>query len=123
MKILVVDPDRDLSITMIEWFENEGYQCSAVHTTQEAVDQLDQNQYDLIILELMISGSNGAEFLQEIRSYSDWRDIPCIIYTRTGLKKSYLSKEVRDNLGITDVFYKSRDSLGDITSCIKRLES
>ncbi len=122
MNILLIEPDRDLGLTISGWLDSEGWQAEIVHNSQDALDQLDKNSYDLIILELVMPGSNGVEFLQEVRSYPDWHDIPCILYTRANLGELELPQSVMSDLNITKVMHKSKDTLADLSSEIKVLE-
>lgn len=122
MNILLIEPDRELALTISKWLDSEGWQAQVVHNSQDALDQLDKNSYDLIILELVMPGSNGVEFLQEVRSYPDWHDIPCILYTRANLGDLELPDSVMGDLNIAKVLHKSKDTLADISSEIRALE-
>lgn len=122
MNILLIEPDRELALTISKWLDSEGWQNQVVHNSQDALDQLDKNSYDLIILELVMPGSNGVEFLQEVRSYPDWHDITCILYTRANLGDLELPDSVMDDLNIAKVLHKSKDTLADISSEIRALE-
>lgn len=119
MRILVVEPDKDLARTMKKWLESEGYSVTVANDGQSALDVLDKDSVDLIILEIMMSGANGIELLQEVRTYDDWQDIPCVIYTRSGLRKSDLSDDVMERMGIKNVFYKSKDTLQNLSDYLK----
>ncbi len=122
MNILLIEPDRDLGLTVSKWLDSEGWKTQVVHNSQNALDQLDKNTYDLIVLELVMPGSNGVEFLQEVRSYPDWHDIPCIVYTRANLGDLELPDSVMDDLNIHKVLHKSKDTLADLSSEIKALD-
>ncbi|OGL31323.1 hypothetical protein A3F37_03085 [Candidatus Saccharibacteria bacterium RIFCSPHIGHO2_12_FULL_41_12] len=119
MIILVVEPDRELAKTTVQWLESEGWQANSAHTSQDGLDHLDKTNYDLIILELVIPSSNGIEFLQEVRSYPEWQNLPCIVYTRANLGELGLPKTVMADLNISKVLHKSKDSLKDLSSEVK----
>lgn len=78
MKILVVD-DEKLLVKGIKFnLENEGYSVDACYDGETAVTMAKTENYDLIILDLMMPKKNGLEACQEIRSFST---VPIIMLT------------------------------------------
>lgn len=78
MKILVVD-DEKLLVKGIKFnLENEGYTVDACYDGQSAVTMAKTENYDLIILDLMMPRKNGLEACQEIREFST---VPIIMLT------------------------------------------
>ena len=78
MKILVVD-DEKLLVKGIKFnLENEGYTVDACYDGQSAVTMAKTENYDLIILDLMMPQKNGLEACQEIREFST---VPIIMLT------------------------------------------
>ena len=78
MKILVVDDERLLVKGMKFNFENEGYTVDACYDGEDAVAMARSNNYDLIILDLMMPKKDGLQACQEIRSFST---VPIIMLT------------------------------------------
>ena len=78
MRILVVD-DEKLLVKGIKFnLENEGYQVDAEYDGEAAVRLAKENEYDLIILDLMMPKKDGLQACQEIRMFST---VPIIILT------------------------------------------
>lgn len=78
MKILVVD-DEKLLVKGIKFnLENEGYTVDACYDGESAVTMARSNEYDLIILDLMMPKKDGLEACQEIRGFST---VPIIMLT------------------------------------------
>ena len=78
MKILVVD-DEQLLVKGIKFnLENEGYQVSTAYDGATAVDLAKKEDFDLIILDLMMPVLSGAEACMQIREFSD---VPVIMLT------------------------------------------
>ena len=78
MKILVVD-DEKLLVKGIKFnLENEGYTVDACYDGEAAVNMAKSENYDLIILDLMMPKKDGLEACQEIRSFST---VPIIMLT------------------------------------------
>ncbi len=78
MKILVVD-DEKLLVKGIKFnLENEGYQVDACYDGEEAVARAKAEEYDLIILDLMMPKMDGLEACMHIREKSM---VPIIMLT------------------------------------------
>ena len=78
MKILVVD-DEKLLVKGIKFnLENEGYSVDVCYDGESAVSMARQEDYALIILDLMMPKKDGLEACQEIRGFST---VPIIMLT------------------------------------------
>lgn len=78
MKILVVD-DEKLLVKGIKFnLENEGYTVDYCYDGETAVEMARENNYDLIILDLMMPKKDGLSACQEIRMFSV---VPIIMLT------------------------------------------
>ena len=78
MKILVVD-DEQLLVKGIRFnLENEGYQVECAYDGAAAVELARNNDFDLIILDLMMPGLDGLSACMKIREFSP---VPIIILT------------------------------------------
>lgn len=66
-KILLVDDDIDLTELLAELLTLEGFNTHTVHNGQEALDELELQSYDLILLDVMMPVLNGIETLKQIR--------------------------------------------------------
>lgn len=66
-KILLVDDDIELTELLAELLSLEGFEAHVVHNGQEALDELEQNPYDLILLDVMMPVLNGIETLKQVR--------------------------------------------------------
>ena len=81
MKILVVD-DEKLLVKGIKFnLENEGYQVETCYDGAEAVEKAAAENFDLIILDLMMPRMNGLEACMHIREKSM---VPIIMLTAKG---------------------------------------
>ncbi len=81
MKILVVD-DEKLLVKGIKFnLENEGYQVDVCYDGAEAVEKAAAENFDLIILDLMMPKMDGLEACMTIRQNST---VPIIMLTAKG---------------------------------------
>ena len=78
MKILVVD-DEKLLVKGIKFnLENEGYEVAVAYDGAAAVELSRKENFDLIILDLMMPGMSGTDACMQIREFSD---VPIIMLT------------------------------------------
>jgi len=77
INILIVEDEKNISdlikINLIE----AGYHCFCAFDGKQATDLIDQNNYDLILLDIMLPIINGYELLEYIKPL----DIPVIFIT------------------------------------------
>lgn len=77
MKILVVEDDQKISAFIVKGLKESGYLAECASNGIEALEHLDVNPFDLIILDIMMPKMNGMEFLKEIRKRG--LNVPVII--------------------------------------------
>lgn len=87
MKILVVDDERIIVKGIKFNLESEGYTVDVGYDGEEAVTKARSENYDLIILDLMMPKKDGLEACQEIRSFST---VPIIMLTARSEKSDLL---------------------------------
>jgi DNA-binding response OmpR family regulator len=70
-KILVADDEANLRNLVGSYLRSEGFDVIEASTGDVAVDQVRTRQPDLVILDVMMPGTDGIEALREIRRFSD----------------------------------------------------
>ena len=65
--ILVVEDDSDINNLLCKIVTNAGYDCRQAYSGSEAVLLAEQYNYDLILLDLMLPGLTGEEFIVKLR--------------------------------------------------------
>ncbi len=68
MKLLYAEDERSLSEAVVDVLEYHKYKVDAVYDGQEALDWAKNDQYDGIILDIMMPKRSGLEVLRELRS-------------------------------------------------------
>ncbi len=93
-KLLLVD-DNDLSLYILrELLDRPWLSLMEAHNGQEALDMIDREQPDAVILDLVMPGMGGFEVLQKLRDQEQTRHLPVIVYTSkmlTGEEKKRLT--------------------------------
>lgn len=80
-KVLVVD-DEKLIVKGIRFsLEQDGMEVSCAYDGEEALQLARENQFDMILLDIMLPKLNGLEVCQQIREFSD---TPIVMLTAKG---------------------------------------
>lgn len=80
-RILVVEDDIVISQVVCEFLKEYGYQVESVFDGKVALERFQEEQFDLIVLDIMIPSMTGLEVLKEIRKTSQ---IPILMLTAMG---------------------------------------
>ena len=81
MKILVVDDEKLLVKGMKFNLENEGYEVMTAYDGAAAVELEKKENFDLIVMDVMMPGLSGSDACMKIREFSD---VPVIMLTALG---------------------------------------
>ena len=117
-KVLVVD-DEKLIVKGIKFsLEQDGMEVTAAYDGKEAYELAMQNDYDIILLDVMLPELNGFEVCQMIREKSD---VPIIMLTAKG---DDMDKILGLEYGADDyvIFWRSRH-VSRRSSVVQREES
>jgi DNA-binding response OmpR family regulator len=79
--ILLIESDKILASNLTQFFKRAGHYVAWHVDPQEAILTADKSQPDVVVLELLLAGRSGIEFLYEFRSYPEWQALPVIIYS------------------------------------------
>lgn len=67
IKILVVDDEKAICDLIDLNLSSAGYQCSTVQDGLEAIDRIEHENFDLILLDIMLPGADGYDIMEYIR--------------------------------------------------------
>ncbi len=80
LRVLIVEDEKPISELIRISLAGAGYQCVCVYDGLAAADRIEQEQFDLVLLDVMLPGADGFEVMEYIRP----RDIPVIFLTARG---------------------------------------
>jgi len=109
MKILSVD-DKVENLYLLEAMLKGagcGYQVVSAHNGVEALQELGQDKFDLIISDILMPQMDGFELCHQIKRRDDLRHIPFIFYTATYTEKK--DEELGLCLGASRFIIKPQD--------------
>ena len=99
-KILIVEDDRHINELIRRNLRLAGHECVCCFDGKQAQEMAAGKQYDLILLDVMLSGMSGFELISEIQ------DTPVIFVTAKGELKDKL---LGLSLGAEDYIVKPLD--------------
>ena len=88
LKILIVEDDLLLAEAVSDYFEGKGWETEQVHDGVTAVEKVEADNYQMILLDVMLPGMNGFEACRKIRQNSD---IPIFFITARVLEEDELT--------------------------------
>ena len=101
-KILLVEDEKQMAMFVEMELNHEGYKADVVYDGREALNIVEEKEYDLILLDVMIPGLNGIEVCRRIRQYSQ---VPIIMLTaKSDISDKVLGLDVGANDYLTKPF-------------------
>lgn len=116
-KILIIEDEISFSEALSFLLEKEGYSTVVAETGKQGLDAFKADNFDLVLLDLMIPEVSGIDVCRTIRSTSA---VPIIMLTA---KDSEIDKVVGLELGADDYVtkpYSSRELVARIKAVLRR---
>lgn len=124
VKVLLIDDDVELAELMREVLTNYSIDVHAVHSPDEGFRALDTEDFDIVLLDIMLPQVNGLQVCRQIRySNAPYRDISIIMLTaRTELTDTVVGLETGADDYVTKPF-EPRELVARINAVLRRAES
>src|SRR5712671_1841020 len=103
-RILLVDDDHDILTSMQAAFEPTGATIDMAKDGNKAVELVEKNQPDLVILDMMLPGRSGFLVLEKIKARKPKNSKPFVIMI-TG-NQGARHKMYAETLGVSEYFHK-----------------
>ena len=100
MKILVVDDETLIRDVVREYLQLDGFSVEEARDGEEALDKFQQQQFDLVIMDIMMPKKDGFQTLKEMKQI---KDIPVLMLSARGEE---FDKLIGFDLGIDDYVTK-----------------
>ncbi|MCX7984966.1 MAG: response regulator [Bacteroidetes bacterium] len=114
-RILVVDDEEALRVVLSAELEGEGYQVKNAADGQEAINILNKEEFDLVLLDIKMPNVDGFEVLKFVKER--WPKTKVVMLTGfADLKNAIESKK----LGAEDFISKPYD-LVDLLTTVERV--
>ncbi len=81
-RVLLLDDEPSIRFVISEILEDAGFETVVVESGELALEQLRQGEpVDIIMVDLLMRGMTGKEFLNHVRAVPAWANIPAILMT------------------------------------------
>lgn len=118
-RILIVDDEADSRMMLGQYLNMMGYDVGFANNGWEALLALDQWNFDLILLDIMMPGLDGVKFMEILRGYaSKAKHLPVVIVT--ALDRNEAGSRMRD-LPIDGIIEKRAQLFQDLLNTVKRI--
>ena len=87
--ILVVDDEFSVRDSLEHWFRRDGYRSGSARDAEEALRRLDEDRWDVVLIDMKMPGMDGLELQRRIRARDP--EIITIIFTAFGSVESAVS--------------------------------
>ena len=117
-RLLVVDDCADAARVLARLIKHHGHAVDVAYSGEDALSMLNAAAPDLVILDLMMPGIDGAEVLRRMRESPQTRTIPVAIFSAVA------DPAVRDHLlvkGAQDYWTKAAFDFQELGTRIDRL--
>jgi HAMP domain-containing protein/CheY-like chemotaxis protein/signal transduction histidine kinase len=124
-QLLVVEDDETQRKSIVELIgDEEDVLTTAVESGEAAIEELEKQNFDCMVLDLKLPGMSGLELIKKVKDHAAWRRTPIIVYTGKELTRDEDTelRRITDTIIVKDV--KSPERLLDETALfLHRVES
>ena len=119
-RILIIDDDPTVSLTLARMLELDGYEVSRAGTAQDGLSAAAAETPDAVILDIRMPGMSGLEFLLQLRSDTRLSRLPVGIITGD----YFLSEQVLGEIGSLGAIVRYKPVwMADLTALARALLS
>ncbi|MGW0185640.1 response regulator transcription factor [Streptomyces sp. NPDC003362] len=79
MRLLIVEDEKRLALSLAKGLTAEGYAVDVVHDGREGLHRASESPYDLVVLDIMLPGMNGYRVCAALRAAGN--DVPILMLT------------------------------------------
>ena len=107
-RILLADDSPVIQTLSKKIFQGQGFYIKGIKSGKTVLEEVRVNDYDVIILDIILPGANGMELAKEIRDLDDKKKAEVPIIAISGNYKNYRKEDFED-AGINEYLIKPLD--------------
>lgn len=115
--ILIVEDEQDLADALKEHLQKKGHETKIVSTAEDALSSLEEKIPDLILLDIVLPGMNGFDFLDSTQDVREKNNIQVIALSNLDnaedLKRAH-------HYGVREYLIKTDWRLDDVVAKIEK---
>jgi DNA-binding response OmpR family regulator len=117
-KVLIIEDDPYIADMYAAKFKMEKYEVKLAKNGKKAFEKLQKEKPDIILLDLLMPGMDGYEFLEKFKKEKEFKNIKVIILTNLGQKREV---ERGLKLGADDYIVKAYFTPEEVVGKIENL--
>ena len=86
-KLLVVEDNENQNKAIRELIGNGDVKSYSAYSGKEAIEMMNNDHFDCVIVDLMLPDMTGFELLEEIKTNDKFKKVPIVVYTGKDLSK------------------------------------
>lgn len=106
MKILLIEDEKTLSESIIEYLHLDGYICEVCFNFEMAIEKINLYNYDCIVVDIMLPGGSGIDVIKKLKSLNKHTGI-IIISAKNSLDDKISGLEIGADDYLTKPFHLS----------------
>lgn len=83
-KILVADDEEDIRTFTNRTLTHEGHIVTLAEDGEQAIELMNEYEYDLVILDIMMPNKNGLEVVQHMKQTERLQNVPIFLFSASG---------------------------------------
>jgi len=83
-KILIVDDEPNILVSLEYLMRREGFDVRVARDGLQAIEAIERDAPDLVLLDIMMPGKTGFEVCQHVRGISSLRHVAIVMLTAKG---------------------------------------
>lgn len=115
-KILIIEDEKPIARALNLKLKKEGLEPQIAPNGQEALELLEKEEYNLLILDLVMPKMDGFDFLEEVQK----KNIKAPIIVSSNLSQDDDIKRAKE-LGASDFLVKSDTSIANVVKKVKKM--
>ncbi len=116
-KILIIEDENELALILKDYLQSSHFEVEILNSGIDATETILNQQWDLVLLDLMLPGKDGLKICQEVRSQSE---VPIIMMTA---KIEEVDRLIGLRLGADDYVckpYSPRELVARVEAVLRR---
>ncbi len=110
-KIMIVEDEKAFHDLYTIMFEGKGYDIIYAYDGDEAMEKLEDNKPDVIILDMLLDMVTGDTFFLYLKGMPEYADIPVLIVSALSEKQYKNLKEIDPSLVYIEKSYLTKERL------------
>lgn len=89
-KVILIEDDKTQALILLHHLADLEFEVDHFFTAEEALEALEKDEYGLVLLDLLLPGMSGVEFLKTVRKTYTSMELPVIVISCQGSSRDFV---------------------------------